>query len=174
MDRNTMTRTILFITLLSITIAVAHAGGKHGRHIVAHNVTYDGKSLFINGRREILFSGSIHYTRSTQDMWPDILDKARRGGLNVIQTYVFWNAHEPEQGKFNFEGNYDLVKFIKLVQTKGMFVTLRVGPFIEAEWNHGGLPYWLREVPNIIFRSDNEPYKVVSSQYILNLRKLNI
>lgn len=125
----------------------------------ARNVTYDGKSLFINGRREILFSGSVHYTRSTPDMWPDILDKARRGGLNVIQTYVFWNAHEPEPGKFNFQGNYDLVKFIRLVQAKGMFVTLRVGPFIQAEWNHGGLPYWLREVPGIIFRSDNEPYK---------------
>ncbi|XP_027357087.1 beta-galactosidase 13-like [Abrus precatorius] len=123
------------------------------------NVTYDGKSLFINGRREILFSGSIHYTRSTPDMWPVLLDKARHGGLNVIQTYVFWNAHEPEKGKFNFEGNYDLVKFIKLIQSKRMFVTLRVGPFIQAEWNHGGLPYWLREIPDIIFRSDNEPYK---------------
>ncbi|XP_045803623.1 beta-galactosidase 13-like [Trifolium pratense] len=92
-------------------------------------------------------------------MWPDILEKARHGGLNVIQTYVFWNVHEPEQGKFNFEGNYDLVKFIRLVQQKGMYVTLRVGPFIQAEWNHGGLPYWLREVPGIIFRTDNEPYK---------------
>ncbi|KHN33673.1 Beta-galactosidase 13 [Glycine soja] len=156
------------MTLLSISIAGGNAGGlqhhkgrhgKHGRHMSARNVTYDGKSLFINGRREILFSGSVHYTRSTPDMWPDILDKARRGGLNVIQTYVFWNAHEPEPGKFNFQGNYDLVKFIRLVQAKGMFVTLRVGPFIQAEWNHGGLPYWLREVPGIIFRSDNEPYK---------------
>lgn len=163
------TRSILILmTLLSISIAGGNAGGlqhhkgrhgKHGRHMSARNVTYDGKSLFINGRREILFSGSVHYTRSTPDMWPDILDKARRGGLNVIQTYVFWNAHEPEPGKFNFQGNYDLVKFIRLVQAKGMFVTLRVGPFIQAEWNHGGLPYWLREVPGIIFRSDNEPYK---------------
>ncbi|XP_004500729.2 beta-galactosidase 13-like [Cicer arietinum] len=99
-------------------------------------------------------------------MWPDILDKARHGGLNVIQTYVFWNAHEPEQGKFNFEGQYDLVKFIRLVQAKGMYVTLRVGPFIQAEWNHGGLPYWLREVPGIIFRSDNEPYKYHMQKFV--------
>lgn len=104
-------------------------------------------------------------------MWPDLLDKARRGGLNVIQTYVFWNIHEPVEGQvrmkilefdgfcvikwiiwnridnlillylwnvqFNFEGNYDLVKFIKLIADKGMYVTLRVGPFIQAEWNHG-------------------------------------
>nr|KYP44066.1 Beta-galactosidase 13 [Cajanus cajan] len=157
------TRVILFLALLSILVAAAHARGhhkgRHGRHLAAQNVTYDGKSLFIDGRREILFSGSIHYTRSTPQIWPDLLDKARRGGLNVIQTYVFWNAHEPEQGQFNFQGNYDLVRFIKLVQAYNMFVTLRVGPFIQAEWNHGGLPYWLREVPGIIFRSDNEPYK---------------
>ena len=172
----THTRTIAYISILLVLLPaiVAARGGHHGRkgkHNHArvagiHNVTYDGKSLFVNGRRELLFSGSIHYTRSTPDMWPDILQKARHGGLNVIQTYVFWNAHEPEQGKFNFEGNYDLVKFIRLVQEKGMYVTLRVGPFIQAEWNHGGLPYWLREVPGIIFRSDNEPYKVHMKAFV--------
>ncbi|KAJ1411692.1 Glycoside hydrolase, family 35 [Sesbania bispinosa] len=153
---------IVFIALLSIIVSSAIAAKPkhdHGRVKNIHNVTYDGRSLFVNGRRELLFSGSIHYTRSTPDMWPDILERARHGGLNVIQTYVFWNAHEPERGQFNFEGNNDLVKFIRLVQEKGMYVTLRVGPFIQAEWNHGGLPYWLREVPGIIFRSDNEPYK---------------
>ncbi|XP_027902823.1 beta-galactosidase 13-like [Vigna unguiculata] len=153
---NTMARTLFLIVFLSTIVVAAHG---RGRHMTAQNVTYDGKSLFIDGRRELLFSGSIHYPRSTPDMWPVLLDNARRGGINVIQTYVFWNAHEPQQGQFNFEGNYDLVKFIKLVQEHGMFVTLRVGPFIQAEWNHGGLPYWLREVPGTIFRCDNEPYK---------------
>ncbi|BAT77461.1 hypothetical protein VIGAN_02004000 [Vigna angularis var. angularis] len=160
---NIMARTLFLMTLLFTIVVVVHGRGHHkgayGRNMIAHNVTYDGKSLFINGRRELLISGSIHYPRSMPDMWPVLLDNARRGGINVIQTYVFWNAHEPIQGQFNFEGNYDLVKFIKLVQEFGMFVTLRVGPFIQAEWNHGGLPYWLREVPDIIFRSDNEPYK---------------
>ncbi|KAJ1398976.1 Glycoside hydrolase, family 35 [Sesbania bispinosa] len=114
---------IVFIALLSIIIPSAIAAKPkhdHGRVKNIHNVTYDGRSLFVNGRRELLFSGSIHYTRSTPDMWPDILERARHGGLNVIQTYVFWNAHEPEKGKFNFEGNNDLVKFIRLVQEKGM------------------------------------------------------
>ncbi|XP_027355010.1 beta-galactosidase 13-like [Abrus precatorius] len=99
-------------------------------------------------------------------MWPGILDEAKHGGLNVIQTYVFWNIHEPEKGKFIMEGRYDLVKFIKLVQEKGMYVTLRVGPFIQAEWNHGGLPFWLREVPGIIFRSNNEPFKTHMKEYV--------
>ncbi|PSS12101.1 Beta-galactosidase [Actinidia chinensis var. chinensis] len=123
------------------------------------SVTYDGRSLIINGARKLLFSGSIHYPRSPPEMWPELIRKAKEGGLNVIQTYVFWNLHEPVEGQYNFEGNNDLVKFIKMIGEQGLYVTLRVGPFIEAEWNHGGFPYWLREVPNITFRADNEPFK---------------
>ncbi|PSS29520.1 Beta-galactosidase [Actinidia chinensis var. chinensis] len=130
------------------------------------NVTYDARSLIINGQRELLFSGSVHYPRSTPEMWPDIIQKAKEGGLNMIQTYVFWNAHEPEEGKFNFEGNYNLVKFIKLIGDAGLYVSLRVGPFIAAEWNQGGFPYWLREVPNITLRSYNEPFKLHMERYV--------
>ncbi|GMY05449.1 beta-galactosidase 13-like [Fagus crenata] len=156
-----VSRRLLLLSILSLlaSAVVGHDGKKHP------GVTYDGKSLIVNGRRELLFSGSIHYTRSTPEMWPDILTKAKQGGLNVIQTYVFWNIHEPEQGKFNFEGNYDVVKFIRMVGEHGMYVTLRIGPFIQAEWNHGGLPYWLREVPNIVFRSDNAPFKYHMKKY---------
>lgn len=93
-------------------------------------------------------------------MWPDLIRKAKAGGLNVIQTYVFWNIHEPVEGTFDFEGNRDLLKFIRLVGENKMYVTLRLGPFIQAEWNHGGLPYWLREVQNISFRNDNAAFKV--------------
>ncbi|XP_031475642.2 beta-galactosidase 11-like [Nymphaea colorata] len=122
-------------------------------------VTYDGRSLIINGKRELLFSGSIHYPRSTPDMWPDLIAKAKHGGINLIQTYVFWNIHEPVQGQFQFGGRYDVIKFIKEIQRQGLYVTLRIGPFVEAEWNYGGFPYWLREVEGIIFRSDNAPFK---------------
>ncbi|KAG6496747.1 hypothetical protein ZIOFF_044619 [Zingiber officinale] len=108
--------TILFL----LTFLVGSTSTVHG----AQEVTYDGRSLF---------------------MWPDLIKKAKEGGLNAIETYVFWNAHEPVYGQFNFEGNYDLVKFIKLVQSEEMYVVLRIGPFIQGEWNHGGLPYWLRE-----------------------------
>jgi beta-galactosidase len=62
-------------------------------------VSYDRRSLVINGRRRILLSGSIHYPRSTPEMWPGLIQKAKDGGLDVIQTYVFWNGHEPVQGQ---------------------------------------------------------------------------
>ncbi|KAK3023055.1 hypothetical protein RJ639_044771 [Escallonia herrerae] len=123
------------------------------------NVTYDGRSLIINGQRKILFSGSIHYPRSTPDMWPSLISKAKEGGLDVIQTYVFWNLHEPQPGLYNFRGRYDIVSFIKEIQAQGLYASLRIGPFIESEWTYGGLPFWLHDVPGIVFRSDNEPFK---------------
>ncbi|KAK6159585.1 hypothetical protein DH2020_006899 [Rehmannia glutinosa] len=161
-----------FLVLVILALAIASAYGKKKKDQPV--VTYDGRSLIINGTRELLFSGSIHYPRSTPSMWPDLIKQAKQGGLNVIQTYVFWNIHEPVQGQFNFEGNYDLVKFIKMIGDNGMWVTLRIGPYIEAEWNLGGFPYWLKEVPNITFRSSNEPFKYHMKKYsemVINLVK---
>ncbi|PKA46168.1 Beta-galactosidase 11 [Apostasia shenzhenica] len=116
------------------------------RHDDGHlGVTYDARSLIVNGKRELLFAGSVHYPRSTPDMWPDIMDKAKKGGINLIQTYVFWNVHEPVQGQYDFEGRYDLVKFVKLAQEQGMYVSLRIGPFIQGEWNFGEIIYPFNE-----------------------------
>ncbi|CAI0393170.1 unnamed protein product [Linum tenue] len=122
-------------------------------------VSYDGRSVTINGQHRILFSGSIHYPRSTPQMWPSLISKAKEGGLDVIQTYVFWNLHEPRQGQFDFSGRADIVRFIKEIHAQGLYVTLRIGPFIESEWTYGGLPFWLHDVPGIVFRSDNQPFK---------------
>ncbi|WOK92498.1 beta-galactosidase 5-like isoform X2 [Canna indica] len=123
-------------------------------------VTYDRKAIVINGQRRILISGSIHYPRSTPDMWEGLIQKAKDGGLDVIQTYVFWNGHEPSPGTYNFEGRYDLVRFVKTVQKSGLYVHLRIGPYVCAEWNFGGFPVWLKYVPGISFRTDNEPFKM--------------
>ncbi|XBI69724.1 hypothetical protein VPH35_064368 [Triticum aestivum] len=127
--------------------------------VLAAAVTYDRKAVLIGGQRRILFSGSIHYPRSTPEMWEGLIQKAKDGGLDVIQTYVFWNGHEPTPGNYNFEGRYDLVKFIKTAQKAGLFVHLRIGPYICGEWNFGGFPVWLKYVPGISFRTDNEPFK---------------
>ncbi|XP_068329195.1 LOW QUALITY PROTEIN: beta-galactosidase 16 [Pyrus communis] len=126
----------------------------------AGDVTYDGRSLIINGERKVLFSGSIHYPRSAPEMWPSLIAKAKEGGIDVIQTYVFWNLHERQQGKFDFSGRNDIISFIKEVQNQGLYVTLRIGPFIESEWTYGGLPIWLRDIPGIVYRSDNESFKI--------------
>ncbi|XP_022991143.1 beta-galactosidase 16-like [Cucurbita maxima] len=151
------------IRLLWISVLVLIAAlfdGVLGDNRSSGNVTYDGRSLIINGEHKLLFSGSIHYPRSTPEMWPSLIAKAKAGGLDVIETYVFWNIHEPQQGMYDFSGGRDIVRFLKEVQAQGLYACLRIGPFIEAEWNYGGLPFWLRDIPGIVYRSDNEPFKV--------------
>ncbi|CAM8886225.1 unnamed protein product [Rhodiola kirilowii] len=140
----------------------------------AATVTYDGRSLIVNSQRKMLFSGSIHYPRSTPEMWPSLITKAKDGGIDVIQTYVFWNLHEPQPNQYDFSGKHDLVSFIKEIQAQGLYATLRIGPFIEAEWNYGGFPFWLHDIPGIVYRSDNEPFKEQMEKFttkIVNLMK---
>ncbi|KAF3447014.1 hypothetical protein FNV43_RR12194 [Rhamnella rubrinervis] len=138
-----------FTLLLTAALGTARAG----------DVTYDGRSLVIDGQHKILFSGSIHYPRSTPEMWASLIAKAKEGGIDVIQTYVFWKLHEPQKGEYDFRGRNDIVRFIKEVQAQGLYVCLRIGPFIESEWSYGGFPFWLHDIPGIVFRSDNEPFK---------------
>ncbi|XP_018717552.1 beta-galactosidase 1-like isoform X2 [Eucalyptus grandis] len=141
---------------------------------VTASVSYDAKAIKINGQRRILISGSIHCPRSTPEMWPNLIRKAKEGGLDVIQTYVFWNGHQPSPGKYNFEGNYDLVKFVKLVQQAGLYVHLRVGPYVCTEWNFSGFPVWLKYVPGISFRTDNGLFKYYVQKFttkIVNMMK---
>ncbi|MCD7469368.1 Beta-galactosidase 3 [Datura stramonium] len=142
--------------------------------LIRCDVTYDRKAIVINGQRRLLFSGSIHYPRSTPEMWEDLINKAKEGGLDVVETYVFWNVHEPSPGNYNFEGRYDLVRFVKTIQKAGLYTHLRIGPYVCAEWNFGGFPVWLKYVPGISFRADNEPFKNAMKGYaekIVNLMK---
>ncbi|XP_073014846.1 beta-galactosidase 3 [Primulina eburnea] len=145
-----------------------------GCGLVKCSVSYDRKALVINGQRRILFSGSIHYPRSTPEMWEDLINKAKEGGIDVIESYVFWNVHEPSPGNYNFEGRYDLVRFVKTIQRAGLYAHLRIGPYVCAEWNFGGFPVWLKYVPGISFRTDNEPFKMAMKGFtekIVNLMK---
>ncbi|CAN1288034.1 Beta-galactosidase 6 [Linum perenne] len=146
-----------FLAAVMVTAAAAVVAGG--------NVTYDGRALIIDGERKMLFSGSIHYPRSTPQMWASLIGKAKEGGIDVIETYVFWNLHEPKQGQYDFSGRNDLVKFIKEVQSQGLYVALRIGPFIESEWTYGGLPFWLHSIPGIVYRTDNEPFKTVMQSF---------
>ncbi|KAI3451011.1 hypothetical protein Pfo_007676 [Paulownia fortunei] len=107
-------------------------------------------------------------------MWEDLINKAKEGGLDVIDTYVFWNVHEPTPGNYNFEGRYDLVRFVKTIQKAGLYAHLRIGPYVCAEWNFGGFPVWLKYVPGISFRTDNEPFKMAMKGFtekIVNMMK---
>ncbi|XP_047310478.1 beta-galactosidase 3-like isoform X2 [Impatiens glandulifera] len=165
MECYSISKWVLPFIFFAVTLAV---------QLIHCTVTYDRKAIVINGQRRILISGSIHYPRSTPDMWEDLIMKAKQGGLDVIDTYVFWNVHEPSPGNYNFEGRYDLVRFLKIVQSAGLYAHLRIGPYVCAEWNFGGFPVWLKYVPGISFRTDNEPFKNAMQGFtekIVNLMK---
>ncbi|XP_072964754.1 beta-galactosidase 3 [Typha angustifolia] len=123
------------------------------------NVTYDHRSLLIDGRRKLLISASIHYPRSVPAMWPGLVAAAKEGGVDCIETYVFWNGHELSPGNYYFEDRFDLVKFAQIVRDAGLYMILRIGPFVAAEWNFGGVPVWLHYVPGTVFRTSSEPFK---------------
>ncbi|KAM7259503.1 hypothetical protein ACFE04_015244 [Oxalis oulophora] len=124
----------------------------------AVTVDYDSRAMIINGERKLIMAGAIHYPRSTSHMWPNLIKMAKEGGLNAIETYVFWDRHEPKRREYAFSGNLDFVKFFKEIQKAGLYGILRIGPYIGAEWNYGGLPLWLHK-SGVELRTDNEDFK---------------
>lgn len=102
-----------------------------------------GSGLWLDEKPFRLLSGSVHYFRVVPAYWRDRLEKLKACGLNTVETYVPWNLHEPEKGRFVFEGLADLEGFLDCAQALGLHVLLRPGPYICAEWEFGGLPAWL-------------------------------
>ena len=132
-------------------------------------VTYDERALIIDGRRTLLLSGAIHYPRSTPAMWPEMMRRSRAAGLNAIETYVFWGLHERVRGSYDFEGRLDLERFCRCAQEHGLHVVLRIGPYICAETNFGGLPAWLRDVEGMQIRTENEPFMHEMGRFVTDL-----
>ena len=125
---------------------------------VQSELTYDQRSFIMNGERVFLNSATIHYFRMPREEWREVLMKAKLAGMNCIDTYFAWNVHEPEEGQWSFEGDNDCGAFLDLCAELGMYVIARPGPFICAEWDFGGFPYWLETKQGIKFRQNNKPY----------------
>lgn len=121
-------------------------------------ITYDNKSFMINGKRVFLNSAAIHYFRMPKEEWREVLVKAKLAGMNCIDTYFAWNVHESNEGEWNFEGDADCGAFLDLCAELGMWVIARPGPFICAEWDFGGFPWWLGNKEGVKFREYNETY----------------
>ncbi|MHC5249298.1 glycoside hydrolase family 35 protein [Enterococcus sp. LJL90] len=121
--------------------------------------TFEIKEDFLlDGQPFQIISGSIHYFRVVPEYWLDRLEKLRLMGCNTVETYVPWNLHEAQEGVFNFEKGLDLRRFIQTAQQVGLYVILRPAPYICAEWEFGGLPYWLLKDPFMKIRFSYPPY----------------
>jgi beta-galactosidase len=114
----------------------------------------DGQFL-LNGKPFQIISGEMHYARIPRAYWRDRFRMAKAMGLNTVTTYVFWNAHEPRPGVYDFSGNNDVAEFIREAQQEGLYVILRPGPYACAEWEFGGYPAWLLKDHSIVVRSSD-------------------
>ena len=122
--------------------------------------------FLLDGRPHRILSGAIHYFRVHPDQWADRIRKARLMGLNTIETYVAWNAHEPRRGEWDETGWNDLGRFIDLIAAEGMHAIVRPGPYICAEWHNGGLPVWLTGIDGIGLRRSESQYLVEVERYL--------
>ena len=105
--------------------------------------------FMINGKKELLLCGELHYFRMEKQYWEKALDALVDCGCNAVAYYVPWFVHEYEEGKFDFTGELcpenDLHTWIQLTQKKGLLGFFRPGPYVYAETTDLGLPKWFSQ-----------------------------
>lgn len=128
------------------------------------------KNEFLKDGRPIkIISGAVHYFRNMPDTWEDIFKKLKALGCNCVETYCAWNMHEKQKGTYDFSGILDIAKFIKIAQSEDLMVIVRPGPYICAEWEFGGLPWWIQTDENMEIRCMNSEYISCFDQYLEKL-----
>ena len=115
------------------------------------------RAFFLNGEPFVIKAAELHYPRIPKPYWEQRIKMCKAMGMNTICLYIFWNYHEAEEGKFDFSGQKDIAAFCRLAQENGMYIIVRPGPYVCAEWEMGGLPWWLLKKKDIKLR-EHDPY----------------
>lgn len=136
-----------------------------------HEFSYSDEHFLLDGKPFQMISGEIHYPRVPREAWRQRMKMAKAMGLNTIGTYVFWNVHEPQKGVYDFSGNNDIAAFVKTAQEEGLWVILRPSPYVCAEWEFGGYPYWLQKEKGLKVRSTEPQYLQAYRNYIHQVGK---
>ncbi|MEO7044746.1 MAG: beta-galactosidase family protein [Ferruginibacter sp.] len=153
------------LVMLLISMSSIAQTGKHKFTLGKTDFLLDGKPLQI-------ISGEMHPARIPQEYWRQRIKMAKAMGCNTIAAYIFWNHQETSEGIFDFKtGNRDVAKFIRICQEEGMWVLLRPGPYVCAEWDFGGLPSYLLKIPDIKIRCMDTRYMSAATRYINRLAK---
>ncbi|MBR5699270.1 MAG: beta-galactosidase [Prevotella sp.] len=119
--------------------------------------TVGDKTFLLNGQPFVVKAAEVHYPRIPRPYWEHRIKMCKALGMNTLCLYVFWNIHEQKEGVFDFTGNNDVAEFCRLAQKNGMYVIVRPGPYVCAEWEMGGLPWWLLKKKDIRLR-ERDPY----------------
>ncbi len=137
-----------------------------------HKFSFSASDFLLDGKPIQIISGEMHPARIPAEYWRHRIQMAKAMGCNTIAAYIFWNYHESKEGIFDFKtGNHDIAEFIRMCQQEGMWVILRPGPYVCAEWDFGGLPSYLLKIPDIKVRCMDSRYIKAVRRYISHLSK---
>ncbi len=125
------------------------------------------KTFLLDGKPFLIKAAEMHYTRIPAEYWEHRIEMCKALGMNTICIYTFWNIHEQRPGEFDFKGQNDVATFCRLAQKHGMYIILRPGPYVCAEWEMGGLPWWLLKEKDIKLRT-NDPHFLKHTKNMLN------
>lgn len=128
-----------------------------------------GNTFLKDGLPIKIISGAVHYFRNMPESWPDIFQKLKAIGCNCVETYCAWNMHEKKPGEYDFSDRLDIAKFIRTAQKYDLMVIVRPGPYICAEWEFGGLPWWIQCDENMEIRCMNSSYITHFDRYLDHL-----
>ena len=144
-------RKLALAAMLMTAPAVGFATQKPG------TFTVGDKTFLLNGQPFVVKAAEIHYPRIPRPYWEHRIQMCKALGMNAVCIYIFWNIHEQKEGQFDFTGQNDVAEFCRLAQKNGMYVIVRPGPYVCAEWEMGGLPWWLLKKKDIKLR-ERDPY----------------
>lgn len=152
MIKSSFLRTLLLVAIMAFASRTTCAADNGVGTFTAGN-----KTFLLNGKPFVVKAAELHYPRIPRPYWEHRIRMCRALGMNTICLYVFWNIHEQREGEFNFTGQNDIAAFCRLAQKNGMYVIVRPGPYVCAEWEMGGLPWWLLKKKDIRLR-EQDPY----------------
>jgi len=123
-------------------------------------------SFLLNGKPYVIRCGEMHFARIPKEYWRHRLQMAKAMGLNTVCAYLFWNLHEQQPGQYNWQGQADAAAFCRMAQEEGLYIILRPGPYSCAEWEFGGLPWWLLKDKTMKVRTQHPYYLESSRKYL--------
>ncbi|RYX82035.1 beta-galactosidase [bacterium] len=150
--------TLGLMTLLGVGLSSTAPAQTRQTPATRHTFAIGDKDFLLDGKPVVIRTGEMHFARVPREYWRHRLQLLKAMGMNAVCAYLFWNYHEFEPGKFNWSGQADAAEFCRIAQQEGMWVILRPGPYVCAEWDGGGLPWWLLQNESIRLRSSDPAF----------------